>query len=137
MQNSGDHVAVDVEGVKSNLANYVNGDISGCANPPNLNETALIDTAVSCTLLTKTAPAAATTNVDIQITVIQPGSNQMTTTYTINLLLRNLPPEAHLGHRLLGLINDLLSVAALVDAGCEVFFHCTGCKVTFDRAIIL
>jgi hypothetical protein len=24
-----------------------------------------------------------------------------------------------------------------VDAGCKVFFHCTGCKVTFDKAIIL
>ncbi len=65
-----DHVAVDVEVVKSNLANYVNGNISGCANPPNLNETALINMAASCTLLTKTAPAAATTNADIQITVI-------------------------------------------------------------------
>jgi hypothetical protein len=46
-----DHVAVDVEVVKSNLVNIVNGDISGCANPPNLNETALIDTAASCTLI--------------------------------------------------------------------------------------
>ncbi len=27
------------------LANYVNGDVSGCANPPNLNKMALIDTA--------------------------------------------------------------------------------------------
>ncbi len=50
------HVTVDVEVVKSNLANYVNGDISGCANPPNLNETALINTPTSCTLLTKLPP---------------------------------------------------------------------------------
>jgi hypothetical protein len=49
----------------------------------------------------------------------------------------NLPLEAHLGHRLLDLVNNLLSVAALVDAGCKVFVHCTGCKVTFDGAIIL
>jgi hypothetical protein len=70
-----DHIAIDVEVVNSNLANYINGDISGCANPPNLNETALIDTAASCTLLTKAAPAAAMTNADIQITVIQPGGD--------------------------------------------------------------
>jgi hypothetical protein len=88
-------------------------------------------------VLTKTAPAVATTNADIQITIIQPGGNQMTTMHTINLLLWNLPPEACLGHLLPGLVNNLLSVAALVDTGCKVFFHCTGYKVTFNRAIIL
>jgi hypothetical protein len=88
-----DHVAVDVDVVKSNLANYVNGDISSCANPPNLNETALIDTAASCTLLTITTPATAMTNADIQITVIQPGGERMTTTHTVDLLLWDLPPE--------------------------------------------
>jgi hypothetical protein len=36
-----------------------------------------------------------------------------------------------------GLVNNLLSIAALVDACCKVFFHCTRCKITFDRAIIL
>jgi hypothetical protein len=45
--------------------------------------------------------------------------------------------EAQLGHYLLGLVNNLLSVAALVDAGCKFFFHCTGCKVTFDGTVIL
>jgi hypothetical protein len=34
-------------------------------------------------------------------------------------------------------VNNLLSVAALVDAGCKVFFHCTGCEVTFDGTVIL
>jgi hypothetical protein len=61
----------------------------------------------------------------------------MTTTHAVNLLLRNLLPEARLGHRLPGLMNNLLSVTALVDAGCEVFFHRTGCEVTFDGTVIL
>jgi hypothetical protein len=61
----------------------------------------------------------------------------MTTTHAVALLLWNLPPEVRLGHRLPGLVNNLLSIAALVDAGCKVFFHCTGCEVTFNRAIIL
>ena len=61
----------------------------------------------------------------------------MTTMLTVDLLLWNLPPEARLEHRLPGLVNNLLSIAALVDVGCKVFFHRTGCKVTFDGAIIL
>jgi hypothetical protein len=61
----------------------------------------------------------------------------MTTTHAINLLLCNLPPEAQLGHCLPGLMNNLLSVTALVDAGCKVFFHCTGCKVMFNGMVIL
>jgi hypothetical protein len=61
----------------------------------------------------------------------------MTTTDAIDLLLWNLPPETRLGHRLPGLVNILLSIAALVDAGCKVTFYCTGSKVTFEGAIIL
>jgi hypothetical protein len=34
-------------------------------------------------------------------------------------------------------VKNLLSVATLVDAGCAVFFHRTGCKVTFDGTVIL
>jgi hypothetical protein len=61
----------------------------------------------------------------------------MTTTHAVDLLLCNLPPEAQLGHHLLGLVDSLLSIAALVNAGCKVFFHCTGCNVTFDGTVIL
>ncbi len=61
----------------------------------------------------------------------------MTTMHAVDLLFWNLPPEAYLGHRLPGLVNNLLSIAALVDTRCKVFFHCTGCKVTFNKAIIL
>ena len=61
----------------------------------------------------------------------------MTTTHAVDLLLRNLPPTARLGHRLPGLVNNLLSVATLVDAGCDVYFHRTGCEVSFDGKVIL
>ena len=61
----------------------------------------------------------------------------MTTTHVVNLLLRNLPVTARLGHRLPGLINNLLSVATLVDAGCDVYFHRTGCEVSADGKVIL
>jgi hypothetical protein len=98
---------------------------------------ALINTAVLCTLLTLRAPATATAKPHVSITVIQPGGNHMTTTHAVDLLLCNLPPQARLGHRLPGLVNNLLSVAAFVNAGCKVFFHCTGCKVTFNGTVIL
>jgi hypothetical protein len=98
---------------------------------------ALVNTAAFCTLLTLRAIATATAKPHVSITVIQPGGNRMTTTHAIDLLLRNLPPEAQLGHHLPGLVNNLLSVATLVNAGCEVFFHCTSCKVTFDGTVIL
>jgi hypothetical protein len=76
------------------IANYVHGDFVGCANPTNLNKMTLIDTAASCTLLTPRAPETATAKPHVSITVIQPEGNCMTTTHAINLLLRNLPPEA-------------------------------------------
>ncbi len=93
--------------------------------------------AASCTLLTWHAPATSTAKPHRSITVIQPGGDCMTTTHAVDLLLHNLPPEARLGHRLLGLVNDLLSVAAFVNAGCKMFFRCNDCKVTFDGMVII
>ncbi len=61
----------------------------------------------------------------------------MRTTHPVNLLLNKLPPEAPLAHQLPGRVNNLLSVAVLCNAGCKVFFHKTGCKVTLDRKTIL
>jgi hypothetical protein len=34
-------------------------------------------------------------------------------------------------------MNNLLLVSVLVDAGCEVFFHATGCEVVFNGEVIL
>jgi hypothetical protein len=61
----------------------------------------------------------------------------MRTTHTVDLLLSKLPPNACMTHSLPGLTNNLLSVAVLCDAGCNVFFNATGCKVTFDSKVIL
>ena len=93
-----------------------------CANPVQLEHTASIDTSASITLLTKTTPAVSTTQPNVQISVAQPGRDCLTTTHAINLLLSNLPPEAGLAYQLPGLVNNLLSVAILCNAGCEVFF---------------
>jgi hypothetical protein len=108
----------------------------GCANPPDLSSTALIDTAASNSLVTPSTPISPATRQE-SITVIQPGSDKMRTTHAVNLLLSKLPPNAHMAHSLPGLTNNLLSIAVLCNAVCKVFFNATGCKVTFDAKIIL
>ena len=117
------------------LANSINYE-SGCTNPTNLESTALINTAASVMLLNKKAPASGTTNTNVQITVLQPSGTKMTSTHAVELLLAKLPTAAHLAHQLPGLINNLLSVAVLCDAGCEVFFHKHGCEVTLNDEIL-
>jgi hypothetical protein len=71
---------------------------------------ALIDTAALCMLLTPRAPAMVTAKLHVSITVIQPGGNCMTSTHAVDLLLRNLPLEARLGHHLPDLVDNLLSI---------------------------
>ena len=61
----------------------------------------------------------------------------MQMTHAVDLLLRKLPPEARMEHSLPGLTNNLLLVPVLCDAGCEVFFHSTGCEVTLKGKVIL
>jgi hypothetical protein len=61
----------------------------------------------------------------------------MITMHTADLILSKLTPEAHLAHQLPDLVNNLLTVSVLCDAGCKVFFHKTGCEVTLNRETIL
>jgi len=98
---------------------------------------AFINTAASVLLLTPTAPAGNRTTNNVQITVLQPSGAKMTSTHAVNLLLNKLPANARLAHCLPGLVNNLLSVTALCDAGCEVFFHKHGCEVTHNGETIL
>ena len=122
--------------MNSQLANTINIS-SDCSNPSNLDTTTLINTAASVSLLTPQAPANNAITTDVKITVIQPSGAKMTSTNTVNLLLQALPPKDRLAHRLPGLTNNLLSVAALCDAGCEVFFHRQGCNVTLEGTTII
>ena len=61
----------------------------------------------------------------------------MTSTNTVDLLLHALSPKARLAHHLPSLTNNLLSVAALCYAVCEVFFHRHGCEVTLKGTTII
>ena len=84
-------------------------------------------------------PSATTsqTTSKASITVVQPSGERMRSTHTVDLLLGSLPHDAKMAHSLTGLTNNLLSVAVLCDAGCEVFFNATGCEVTLNGLVIL
>ena len=109
----------------------------GCANPPDLHNTALLDTAANISLLTPHAPAKVDTTSLPPKTILQPSGDTLTTSGNVTLLLPKLPPSAKQAYRIAGLTNNLLSAFALADAGCELFFHHTGCEVTLNREIIL
>jgi hypothetical protein len=121
----------------NHLAHYVQLE-TGCANTYNLELTAFTNTtAAMLMLLTSKAPASPNTHTNLGRSVIQPGGTSMRTTHTMDLLLQKLPPNACMAHRLPGLINNPPSVAVLCNAGCKVYFHSTGCKVTPNGEIIL
>lgn len=110
---------------------------SGCANPPNLNSTALLDTAANISLLANGAPSD---RANMQLTpksVMQPKGERLLTTETLLLHLNKLPLQAREAHRAPGITNNLISASALADAGCEIFFHKTGCEVSLNGEIIL
>ncbi|KAL7482174.1 hypothetical protein ACHAW6_007869 [Cyclotella cf. meneghiniana] len=68
--------------------------------------------------------------------VLQP-KGTLLTTETLLLLLNKLPEQARMAHRSPGISNNLLAASELADAGCELFFHNTGCEVTHNGEIIL
>ncbi|KAL7478501.1 hypothetical protein ACHAW6_004261 [Cyclotella cf. meneghiniana] len=70
-------------------------------------------------------------------TIMQPFGDTLTTSGNVTLLLPKLPPAAKEAYHGAGLTNNLLSASALADAGCELFFHQTGCEVMHNGKIIL
>ncbi|KAL7476446.1 LOW QUALITY PROTEIN: hypothetical protein ACHAW6_006627 [Cyclotella cf. meneghiniana] len=109
----------------------------GCANPPDLNNTALLDTTANISLLTPHAPAQINMSTLPPKTIMQPSGDTLTISGNVTLLLLKLPPAAKEAYRISGLTNNLLSASAMADAGCNLFFHQTGCEVTCNREIIL
>ena len=89
------------------------------------------------TLLTSKTPASPNTHTNLGVSVIQPGGTSMHITHGMDLLLQKLPPDVCMAHCLPGLVNNLLSIAVLCDAGCKVYFHNTGYKVSLNKEIIV
>ncbi len=68
---------------------------------------------------------------------MQPKGDRLYTTENLLLLLNKLPLTAREAHRAPGITNNLISAATLADAGCEIFFHKTGCEVSLNGENIL
>ncbi|KAL7477931.1 hypothetical protein ACHAW6_003712, partial [Cyclotella cf. meneghiniana] len=109
----------------------------GCTNPSNLNTTALLDTAANIFLLTPNAPALQDATTLPVKTIMQPSWDTLRIAGNATFLLSKLPQSAKQAYCIASLTDNLLSVAILASATCEVFFHQTGCKVIFSGEIIL
>eukprot|EP00804_Cyclotella_cryptica_P022290 CCRYP_018111-RA/>CCRYP_018111-RA protein AED:0.33 eAED:0.46 QI:0/0/0/1/0/0/4/0/293 len=101
----------------------------GCTN-------ALINIGANISLLQLGAPAQQADTQMANKSILLPKGTFLTTE-TLLLLLNKLPAQAWVAHRFPGVSNNFLAISKLVDAGCELFFHSTGCKVTYNGEIIL
>ena len=90
----------------------------GCANTPDKNTTALVDSAANVLLVANDAPSIESATQLSKKTIIQPDEARMSTNKKIELLLAKLPKEAREAHRAPGIINNLPSVSVLCDVGC-------------------
>ncbi|KAL7478867.1 hypothetical protein ACHAW6_004617 [Cyclotella cf. meneghiniana] len=63
----------------------------GCTNPPNLDNTALLDTAANISLLTPTAPALHYATTLPVGTIMQPSGDTLTTSGNVFLSIPKLP----------------------------------------------
>jgi len=121
--------------IRSNLVNLTQTP-PGCANPPDLNNTVLIDTGANITLLQTGAPATRAPIQTATKSVTQP-KRSLSTTENLLLLLNKLPVQARIAHHAPGISNNLLAASELVHVGCELFFHSTCCEITYNGEIIL
>eukprot|EP00804_Cyclotella_cryptica_P023350 CCRYP_000480-RA/>CCRYP_000480-RA protein AED:0.37 eAED:0.37 QI:0/-1/0/1/-1/1/1/0/217 len=106
------------------------------SNPNDLTTTALLNTGANISLLQAGAPAHRASSQTFAKTVTQPNGTLLATE-TLLLFLNKLPANAQIAHCSPGISNNLLAASELVDAGCELFFHSTGCEVKYNGEIIL
>ena len=108
----------------------------GSANPPDINTTTLLDSSANISLLANGAPANESATQLPRKKILQPAGARMFTTKTTELLISKLTKAIRELHLAPGIINNLISVSVLCDSGCEVFFHSTGCEISFNGEII-
>ena len=87
-----------------------------CANLPNINTTALVDSAANVLLLANDAPAIESATQLRTKTIIQPAGARMFTNKKMEILIAKLPKAAKEANRAPRIINELLSVSVLCDA---------------------
>ncbi|KAL7475163.1 hypothetical protein ACHAW6_001087, partial [Cyclotella cf. meneghiniana] len=110
----------------------------GCANPSNLNTTTLLDTAANISLLTLNALVLQDATTLPMKSIMQLSRDILSMSGNATISLPKLPQSAKQAYRRSGLTNNLLSMAILADAGCDVFFfQQTGYEVSYNGDIIL
>ena len=122
--------------ISSKLANNIYLQ-PGCTNLSDINTTALVDSSANVSLLANDTPSIESATQLAKKTIFQPAGARMFTNKTMELLLAKLTNAAREAHHAPGITNNLLSVSFLCDAGCEVFFHRTGCEIRFNGKIIV
>ena len=119
------------------IYNKINTISSGYTNPINIDDTSLIDSAASITLLNKRAKSNRSKLQEIAKSLSIPNGATMKTTETLDLLLDKLPPTARTVHICPGITNNLLAVMTLCNSGCSVIFLEHGVTVEFNGEIVL
>ena len=92
-------------------------------------ETALVDSAASLTLLHSKAPANIAKKQEPNKQVTIPNGSHMRTTKTLQLALSSLPQAATRGYRMPEILHNLVAVAELCEAGCTVTFTKEGVEI--------
>ena len=104
----------------------------------NIKEWAILDSGATSHFLVLEAPTRHTEVATNPLIVRLPDGARVKSTHTCELELSQLPPEARIGHIVLGLAShSLLSVVKLSNAGCTVEFTKIGCTVRYRGKIVL
>ena len=93
-----------------------------CINHLNLQNAVLIDLAASKTPLCHDAPSTLSNKPHIPIHLPQPDGSTLVTTQTCTLNLHNLPDMTKTAHTLPGIVNNLLVICKLTEAGHTILF---------------
>ena len=112
-------------------------DTPSCTNPPDLQTTtAFIDSAASISLLGSKAKCALAKLQERAKQLGIPDGGTMMTTETLTLLLNKLPQEARKAYRVPTIAHNLIAVAALCDAGCDVHFYKHSVHIEYNGEVL-
>jgi hypothetical protein len=88
------------------------------------DDTEILDSGCTSNFLSATAPYTSKQAAHIPLSINMHNDTSIQSSYTCELLLTDLPPQARIAHVLPGLVhNSLISVGQLCNNGCDVTFN--------------
>ena len=122
---------------KETVNDTIPSSTPGCTNTANYKKsTAFIDSTALLIHLQQEVVYKLAQVQESTKTLGTPNVSPMYTNKTIELLLPKLPPMARKGYTVLNIPNNLVSVAKLCDADCNVFFHKHGVDIGYNGKVI-